>query len=386
MRRGLNLRHIVGGMVLLSLALFQNCSSPGEGEQNSLSSYMEGLPFAYKSSLDTISYMSCSRMKSGYERRAFYTLRAGAYTPMAGLEITPEFDEATKYYSLQKKAESFADSLANANTRLQLALRSSSNLQSVVVNGAAKDGESLGTMMGNLSKPPLVEHLVTMKPGVKKHYFPSGADNRLMASSIRFNDGGEDNVAAEIRKLLRDRNAMLTLTYTDTDAADDQKARGPSGISQTEVYGQGYQLQFGTPSGWATAESRVLSSVNEVSLKPGYPSTGSQWSCPASMQFKIVRNEDIARAGNCSLSVDYYSNETQRLALDAIRRVLPVEDFYVDVVNRCVVAKSHIASSVSGGVHSCYGDRTGRGAINYTTNSCSGDSCPHFVSVCIRTR
>lgn len=383
MRRSLIWRRILGGAVLGSLLVFQNCSDTGleEGE-SSLSSYMEGLPFAYKASMDTIAYMSCSRMKNSYEPRAFFTFRAGAYTPLSGLEITPEFAEATKYYTLQTKREAFGDSLSNSNTRPQLALRSSSNLQSVVVNGAAKNGASLGTMLSNLSSSPVVEHLVTMQPGVKKNYFSSGAENRLLASSLRFNDGDEENVAAELRKILKNNEALLALTFTDTDNPDDAKARGPAGVSTNQAYGVGYQLRFGVPEGWTTAEQRVLTTVHEVNLSQGYPGTGGQWDCPASMQFKIVRPEDIADAGACSLAVDYYSNETQRVALEAIRRVLPVEDFYVDVVNRCVVPKAHIATESQ----SCYGDRTGRGDIDYTSSSCSGDSCPHHVSVCIKVQ
>lgn len=383
MRKSLALRHLIGGGVLCCLLVFQNCSTPGEegdGSNSSLSSYTDGLPFAYKASLDTVSYMSCSRMKSSYEPRAFFTFRAGAYTNMAGLEVTPEFLAATKYYSLQAKRSAFGDSLANSNTRLQLALRSASNLQSVVVNGATQNGKSLGTMLSSLSASPLVDHLVTMKEGEKKHYFPSGSQDRLLASSLRFNDGDETAVAEEIRKVLRDNTALLALTFTDLDVEDDAKARGPAGVSADSAYGAGYQLQFGMPSGWMTSEPRVLSSVNEVTLQ-GFSNTGSSWSCPSSMQFKIVRPQDLASAGSCQTTVDYYTNETQRLALDAIRRVLPVEDFYVDVVNRCVVPKSHLGSEAQ----SCYGDRTGRGAINYTSSSCSGDSCPHFVSVCIKS-
>jgi len=391
MTKGLKMRHFLSVTVLGVLFFFQNCSSyeePTTG-MTGMASNISKLPFAYKASLDTISYMSCSRMKSDYERRAFYTLRAGAYTPSYGLSVNPDFIEATKYYPLESKAQAFADSPHSGSTRLQLALRSTSNLQSVVVNGSPSNGASLGTMMTSLSKSPIVDHLVTMKDGDVKHYFPSGEANRLMESSLRFNDGSEENVVSEVRRMIRDREALLALTYTETDNADEKKARGPTSVTgengevtspQTEVYGTGFQLQFKSPLNWATAEQRVLASVNEVQLSPGYPSTGGTWSCPSSMQFVIVRTEDIANVTNCQRTIDYYTNETQRLALDAIRRVLPVSDFYVDVVNRCVVAKPHIANQ------SCYGDRTGRGAVDYSSGSCSGDSCPHYVSVCIKTK
>ncbi len=393
MKKRLTLRHLLGGTVLVSLMFFQNCGDPAmEEDSNSAASYMEELPFAYKASLDTIAYMSCSRMKNNYESRAFFTFRAGAYTPMGGLEVTEEFAEATKYYSLQTKREAFSQSLKNSNTRPQLAIRSTSNLQHIVINGTTKNGTSLGTMLTNLSKEPVVNHLITMRPGAKKHYFPSGEKDRLLASSLRFNDGDEDNVVGKIRTLMKDNDVLLGLTFTDQDVPDDALARGPSGISGDSVYGRGYQLQFSNPAGWATAEQRVISSVNEVNLSQGFPSVGSKWSCPSSMQFVVIRNEDLPKMKECPadpcsgsgvcLTPDFYcqGNETQRLALDAIRRVLPVEDFYVDVINRVVVAKPHISNQ------SCYGDRTGRGDVNYSSGSCSGDSCPHYVSVCIKTQ
>ncbi|MAV90929.1 MAG: hypothetical protein CL676_05870 [Bdellovibrionaceae bacterium] len=391
MRFGLKVRHIVSLGVLSSLFFFQNCSSYDENSTGvtGFSSHIQQLPFAYKASLDTISYMSCSRMKSDYEKRAYFTFRAGAYTPSYGLSMNKDYLEETKYYSLESKANALSSNPKNTNTRLQLALRNTNNLQSIVVNGSPSNGTSLGTMLSSLSASPIVDHLVTMQAGDVKHYFPSDSDDRLMASSLRFNDGSEENVVGEIRKMLRDRQALLALTFTDTDNPDDKTARGPTTVTgdststssaSNDVYGTGYQIQFKSPMNWATAEQRVLSTVNEVNLSSGFPSTGGSWSCPSSMQFVVVRNEDLATVSNCEVTVDYYTNDTQRLALDAIRRVLPVEDFYVDVVHQCIVAKNHIANQ------SCYGDRTGRGAIDYSSGSCSGDSCPHYVSVCVKTK
>lgn len=380
MLKRLNMRHIFGVVALGTILIFQNCSEPTPNEENSLSSYTQDLPFAYNATLDTLAYMSCSRMPAAYEKRAFFTFRAGAYTPIGGIGINSDFANATKYYSLAQKKQAFGDSARNANTRLQISVRSTSNFQSVLTRtGTAADGTSLGTMMTNLSGDAISSHLAGMVPGDIKHYFPSSETNRLMASSLRFNDGDE-SVAKDFRNRMDNREALLTLTFTDSDSAMDAKARGPSGVTTSSAYGRGYQMVFGTPLNWATAERRIIQSVTEVDLNSALTPAGGTWVCPTSMQFVMIRSEDVAIVPSCARAVDSYTNATQQQALEAIRRVLPVEDFYVDVVNRCIVAKSHIAGQ------SCYGDRTGRGAINYSSGSCAGDACPHYVSVCVKTQ
>lgn len=381
MLKRLNVRHVFGVIALGTILIFQNCSDPTPSDQDSASSYTKDLPFAYKASLDTIAYMSCSRMAASYERRAFFTFRAGAYTPIGGLGLNTDFAEATKYYTLTQKKQAFNESAKNANTRLQLAIRGTSNFQTVLTStGTPADGTSLGTMMTNLGGDAVASHLASMVPGDIKHYFPSAETNRLMASSLRFNEGNEADVAKRIRDRMDNREALLALTFTDTDSAMDAKARGSEGVSSTSAYGRGYQMVFGTPLNWATAERRIIQSVNEVELSTNLPSVSATWVCPTSMQFVMIRYEDIALVPSCARAVDSYTNATQQQALEVIRRVLPVEDFYVDVVNRCIVPKAHISSQ------SCYGNRSGLGAINYSSGSCSGDACPHYVSVCVKTQ
>ncbi|NJL24730.1 MAG: hypothetical protein HC902_05885 [Calothrix sp. SM1_5_4] len=80
----------------------------------------------------------------------------------------------------------------------------------------------------------------------------------------------------------------------------------------------------------------------------------------------------------CNATVDRYSNTTQQQALSVIRRVLRVEDWFVDMDNRCIMPKR------TGDY--CYGDLNGR-TIQYGVASCLNSTttvCPHFVSVCIR--
>ena len=98
-----------------------------------------------------------------------------------------------------------------------------------------------------------------------------------------------------------------------------------------------------------------------------------------------MRPQDVVnRLVICNATVDSYSDTNSQAALTAIRRVLRVEDWWVDTANHCIMPKN------TGDY--CYGGDIGTSAIAYpaaaANNSCINNSttavCPHFVSVCIR--
>src|SRR5690606_13850467 len=103
------------------------------------------------------------------------------------------------------------------------------------------------------------------------------------------------------------------------------------------------------------------------------------WDCSANYQFMVVRPEDKAAGRvNCDPIVDKYNNATEQAALNAIRRVLRVEDWFVDVARKCIMPKR------TGDY--CYGAVQGR-TVQYGLASCLNSAttmCPHFVSVCIK--
>lgn len=76
-------RHIVMLTIVGVLGTFQNCSQPLDTSANDVMMQAENnLPFAYQASLDTISYMSCSRMPlSALDTQGYFSFRAGRSMP-----------------------------------------------------------------------------------------------------------------------------------------------------------------------------------------------------------------------------------------------------------------------------------------------------------------
>ncbi len=141
MSQSLKLRHAIIVSAVGLILTFQNCSQAQFDSQAEMQSFEDGLPFAYNAKIDTISYMSCSGMSENPpDKRGYYTFRVGAYgtcnpndiacqqnpfqSPIAGLSMSREFREATKYYDKKQKAHLFSQSAKNSNTFLSVSLRS----------------------------------------------------------------------------------------------------------------------------------------------------------------------------------------------------------------------------------------------------------------------
>lgn len=128
----LNMRHAAMVATVGILLLYQNCAqAPSDEGTNSQASYQESLPFGYKATLDTVSFMSCLDIQDPVEKRAYFTLRVGAYANQtlktdgsqnapSGLTMTDEFRAATSYYTATDRARSFSQSSKNAGARLSL--------------------------------------------------------------------------------------------------------------------------------------------------------------------------------------------------------------------------------------------------------------------------
>ena len=104
---------------------------------------------------------------------------------------------------------------------------------------------------------------------------------------------------------------------------------------------------------------------------------------PEHAQFEDDNGNTITR---CAMNPDprELSNE-----LRVIRQSLFAEDFFVDMVRRCIVPKrDHV---VEGSCYGVNGNTQETHRINYDTfgsNGCGFDNelgvCPHFASICIR--
>lgn len=385
MPSGLKMRHVFAVAALTCVIFyFQNCAQvePGNDTESSTKTFEDGLPLAYDAKLDTISYMSCSQMgeSPAVEKRAYYSFRAGAYNPATGgLAMTNEFRQATRFYAPADRARVFGGSFINSNTRLSLSIRQTGNYQAPWKEGNLRVGEELESFLPPLDSAEIAGPLAASQDGQTINYFPGSQTQRLMEASLRFY--GFENTAKLTRDTVDSRQALLVAGYSNSTDEMDTRLKGPGGTPNDKVYGTGYYLRFSLPVGYQSGERRVLSAsggVEEMDLQTNIVKTAN-WDCSTNFQFMVIRPEDKASgAVLCDAVVDRYDNTTEQAALAAIRRVLRVEDWYVDLKKKCIMPKR------SGDY--CYGPLNGK-TVQYGSATCINDAthmCPHFVSVCVK--
>lgn len=379
----------------------------GAGVNSTASS--DNLPFAFDVAPDQIAYMSCSDTGNSVNKRAFFSFRVGAYSPLtSGLKFSEAFralhpDAAQNPTRMINTA---IDSPTSAYAQLQLSVRERKDYQSVLFDtssAAPVDGESFASMLPSLDNEIVLYDLASALEGTRVQYFPllEGLDNRLLEGTLAFMS--TEAVAAQLRtKFLND--AFLTLTYTDSREPGAYTARGPSEENKTSAYGVGFGLGFGdgfvpttvnmagSPSVGnvqfisSGGQNRVFWIDREVDLLTG-KSRGTDWECSTKYQFMIVRagDEGTAAAPNCRKLYDDVDAETVRGDVyRVVRNVLPSSDWWIDWANRCAIPKT-------GG---CYAERNPKPVINYgKTKDPAGmacgpghanGECPHFVSICVR--
>jgi hypothetical protein len=399
-------RHIAGIVVIGGLFTFQNCSQPLTSSFNDMMlTAQSGLPFAYKTRMDTIGYMSCSLLGSSYDDSAFFTFRAGAYRTdgTSGIGLTDTFIAATQAYTFETRQAAFANSDQNSGAMPQLAIRQLGSYQNVLSgNGTAVNiGQDIGPMLGSLDQTPFNSTLAGLTNGSYVNSFPGSSSQLLygplVASSLNFSQS--ETLMSSVRSSLSNGKSLLALTFTTTADPSSSEARGPDGPITSPVYGTGYKIRFQNPSGWVTSDARVLASVQETDLGGNTSGALSAWTCSPSSQFLIIRAEDVSPAGTiyCPPIPDptSFSDSSEQAIHDAVRQILPVEDWWLNMQYRCISPKSTIAST------SCYGPvgaappagtTTTTPAIDYSSGACTPftnnvlGTCPHWLSVCTRNQ
>jgi hypothetical protein len=398
------MRHVVLLAIFGLFGTFQNCSQPLDSTgQDMITQAQQNMPFAYVAAADTISYMSCTRMPTSVDTSAYYSFRVGAYNAGAGLSLSDAFVLQTQGYSPVTRGQVLSQSMANSGATLQLSIRQLGNFQNVLSGSgsAVAPGLDTGPFLSELDTNPMASQLGGLVNEAFQNFFQGSFLNftggsGLMQSSLLFVES--ETASVSVRENLNNRKGILSLTFTESAAAGDTSARAPINASPAQViYGTGYLLQFGAPPaypGWPTSDQRVLSSVTEMDLGGGTLLHPHGWTCPVSLQFKIVQLSDVFPTSTGSNFVCNMQPDPQMASLsaadqqtmNAIRNVLPVASWYVDLTNHCVVPKASAA------LVSCYGDRTGLPYVDYTSGACMAfdqstqaiGNCPHWVSVCIR--
>ncbi len=444
---------IIGILLSGLVSFFQNCTSAVPfGHTDYFQSLVNSPSFPYEVGVDQLAYMSCSEQEDIYNDGTFFSFRLGAFDSK-GLRIAEDYREHLESVSGDDIPLALSMSQTSARTRLQLAIRTLDNLQLMYVdsdNGdSGLDGSDFNNFFPTLGDETLNTILWSMFPG---HYLRTYAAARNAGDSrfegeLKFMKS--QFMEQELRTFLSNRG-ILAVTFAESgeikplgpgnftelqNLADSGQGGnliappsatggggvGTSGVNNgapsainaasssytrysndltSNVYGAAVQPRFkqplfrGSASPGSDMPPRVLSSVSDIVIDERLQGKSQKpWICPASMQFMIVLPEDaIAEDGNgnvierCSMNPDPI-NPSEELKI--IRQSLYAEDFYVDMVRRCVVPKpSH---TVDG---SCYGKNSNTQMthiINYdsfNSNGCGFGNenglCPHYASICIR--
>jgi hypothetical protein len=188
--------------------------------------------------------------------------------------------------------------------------------------------------------------------------------------------------------------AQQTLARSEADFAETPTSgTPPPAVDPTRsFYGKGYRIFFSQPRHYAGGVMNgsfppiAMDRVEEFRLDNINDTTRPQWTCPQTMQFRIVRIQDITLAGSdCPLIAD--GQNTDQAGLKIVRNSLRVEDWYVNMAKRCIVPKRERLSDSN-----CYG--AGSGTIQNTkiiydlSQACSFSNslniCTNFASVCYR--
>lgn len=384
------------GVVLSLVMVFQNCAEPLELSETDASTFADNLPFAYDVKMDTFAYMSCNTEVSSFEPRAVFTFRVGAYESGSGLRLSDDFVDSTKNYSEQARAESLFRSPTNSGAILQLAIRNSSvDYQQILLNssGAVQLGKDVENYLNGatLDSPGIATPLLALEEGKRLRYFSGtpGLDGRFLEQSLRFNSV----LKSVTDKMLGSTGSRVTLAYTQDNNPLNYFVRGPdkNNLSRS-IYGLEFRPTFAPPTrisdkatiSTAQDRNRILQSLGVANIAEKTTKAETMWSCPPEYRYVIIRPEDAkANANLCPLTNWSYDNPPsgRERELEVLRRVIRVEDYYVNMSKRCIVPKDS--------ANHCYPSESTGIDIKYNGTSCNDDpendiyQCPNFVSVCV---
>ncbi|MES2965733.1 MAG: hypothetical protein V4760_17760 [Bdellovibrionota bacterium] len=386
------IRIVRAGFLIAAALLLQNCTQPVPYEGPSeLEKLAEDLPFSYDAKIDQIAHLSCSDVKqdnsAGGLQSPYFTMRAGAYRN-GGLQLNDAFYASVGRKPIDKQSEILSMSPQNAQTVLQLSMRSRSGYQTLYTRtGTVLQGQDYSNMLAPLGDPGLSNQLVNLPQDSMIRYVRSGrAGGYRFEGDLVFTD---NYTLWNDFKTKMNSTFLLAMTYTHGGTGNDKEysARAPADFGTATqprdraVYGVGYELGFSVPAGRSTNYPyAVLQNVAEKNLETR---TGSgTWNCSSSLQLRVVRAEDAGSGlSNCRKMVDPTNlTGAEKFRLEIIRNSFRVEDWYVDLTNSCIIPKRP---------ESCYGATTTQ--VAYPLNDActvTGETgkghCLAYASICYR--
>ncbi len=387
-------KRAVVAVALSVAAMGSGCTSPVESSGDDvITTAGKALAFSYDATLDQFTHMSCTNMPVGanaFSTSAYFTYRMGAYS-QGGLTLSDAFYSGLKKYKTDSQAEILAASPSNTSTVLQLAMRGNLDYQNLYVrSGAAAANQDYWNMLTDLGSSDTATTLVANPSGSRIRYIRNGNPGGYrMEGSLYFSDNA--TMVQATRDFLSgaaNPSGKITLTFTNGGTAARSPADTVSGSTVNKsriVFGRGYQPAFGLPDVSSTGSglyssypSNVVRSFQEYALDGTTLSPAPSWSCPISLQLRIVRAADLTKAGaNCERKSDPAALSPE---LKLLRNTLKVEDWYIDLTHHCMIPKRSGTD--------CYGSRTD---IAYTMgDTCSTDAtgfsnCVQYASTCYRT-
>lgn len=412
----------ITGAILFS---YQNC---GVEAPQSLFDVTQKYQLPYEVKVDQIAYMSCSeQLNVPNQKGVFFTFRAGAYGPNAGLRLSDTFLYETRRGDAEDRAIKLGEEFVSFNHRVLFSIRKQADLSVSYLN--ATNGQGIEEVdydfvFGDLGSTAMSASLVALDETEYMNYWAAGgiSSDAYMQGTMVFNSA--ETVSANLRSFLTNEGLLAVGFAQPLDPsyllapADYTASNTDTGFVSpaNQAFGTGLRMTFKqpNPANWGYTLStvnnvphvnlpnRVLASVYEYDL--AQPQTiKSSWSCPTELQLRVVYPTD--RNANDPYFVPPFSSTTRQLCPDVAdptvaggftatdvanfqiaRKSLPVSDWKINWARKCVVPKVYTLGS-------CYGVDTGvtpnvtRSPVYDFTKSCNpaiNPACLHFVSICLR--
>lgn len=408
-----------GSGLLASLVLlvsFQNCGkagfdadlesdiASGDGDAALIAKYgestaqkVQGIPFAFDATFDTITYNSCAETALR-NAPGFFTLMAGAYST-GGIKLKNEFyDYADQNFkpiypevrlSENQYKEYLADSPVNAKVIPNMAIRVKNSLTDIFrANANVTLWTDVVPMVGNLTDSLVMDSYAGK--GMVANYFPFSPEQRVMEGTWTMNS--DEKSADDIRNVFMS-SGVLALTYMLEGSDLSSVKSSGSTYPYRSAYGRGYGLTFAPPGGATSNPNRILAQVLESDLSS--PSVATKaWTCNRS--YKVISTSDLNK--NPTLCPAHTFSELKnpgvRAEMAIVRRHLRADQWDVNVIKGCAVPK---------GGASCYKETpVTAGGITYPVveydsakecfrsnksdyvNGVPNSNCMHYITVCTR--